>query len=262
MDISPAILSVIIAILSVPMVLALMRRIRSLRHEPNAGKSFAELSREYGRWEILSIPLSLTLVLILALPIWLTLRLIYRQQLASLEPAQFLLFLPDILWVTPALFFALFLSALPFQVVYRALLGRRRYGEYTEYLNQKFRLDTWKLFRYLGNLMLPICLLLTILALDCYVRITGDSIVVNNFLGFGEKSHALSAVRKVELVNFSAAATGDRVGREHYVIEFADGGGYSFANFPGETSLDRQRLIAVHVARSAGVKITLGGLRQ
>lgn len=255
MDISPAIISAISAAVLVPFFMALMRRIKVLRHEPKSSRSFAELHREYGRWELLSVPLSILFVSAWTLLIWYALSYVYAQQLAQLEPSRFIVALPDLLWVIPALFFAIFLAALPFHFLYLALLGRRRYAEYTEYSNQKFRLDTWKLFRYLGNCLLPVCLLLTLLALDSYARITDDEFVVNDFAGLGEKSYSLQQVRQLELVGSLSAPDGEIVEPAYYVIRFSGDEDYSFRNSPSETPLARQRRIVEHVAALTGLEI-------
>jgi len=257
MDITPAIFSAITAIVSVPFFMALMRRIGPLRHEPGPGKSFAELQREYGRWEVLSIPLSLTFVSLLSLMLWSVLRMTYHDYLARFDASILVVALPDILWLSPALFFALFLSALPFHFLYLALLGRRRYAEYIEYTNQKFRLNTWRLFRYLGNLLLPLCLVLTLLALDCYLRVSADALIVNRYLGLGEKSYAFASVRQIRLIRPAAAGVDGGGPGAHYVFEFASGERYSFRDSLGEVPLARQRQVAARVARAAGIDIAI-----
>ena len=146
---------------------------------------------------------------------------------------------------------------MPFHFLYLALLGRRRYAEYIEYTNQKFRLNTWKLFRYLGNLLLPLCLLLTLLALDCYLRVTADGLIVNRYFGLGEKSYAFSSVRRISLIWPAAAGEGVLGGGAHYVIEFADGERYSFRDALGDVPLARQRQVSTHVARASGVGISV-----
>ncbi len=133
--------------------------------------------------------------------------------------------------------------------IYRLLLGRRRYAEYTEYGNQKFRLDSARLFRYLANAMLPLCLGLTLLAFDCYARVTERELIVNGFLGVGETRHRLDAVARIERIETAGDAGA------HYVLRFGDGAIFDFRRFPGDASLAQQRQIARRAASASGIEI-------
>lgn len=252
MDLTPAIVSAVAAALAVPLFMALARRVAALRHVPDPRKTFAELEREYARWELWSVPLALLLVSILCGGFWLALHAIYLRRIEALEPGLMTLALPPLAWVAPALFFAIFAAAPPLHGIYRLLLGRRRYLEYTEYGNQKFRLDSARLFRWLANTMLPLCLGLTLLAFDCYARVTERELVVNGYLGIGETRHRLDAVSRIERVE-----TAGNAGRgAYYVLRFADGATFDFRRFPGEASLARQRYLARLAASASGIAIS------
>lgn len=255
MDLTPAFISAIGAALATPLLLALARRIRALRHLPDPRKSYAELAREYARWELYSVPLSLLLVASLGGVFWLALRAIYARYLETLEPGLFVIALPPVAWLAPALFFAIFAAALPLHAIYRLLLGRRRYAEYTEYGNQKFGLDSARLFRYLGNSLLPVCLALTLLAFDCYVRVTEQALLVNAYLGLGESRHRLDAVARIERFESPVAPGGARGRESHYVLRFADGAVLDFRRFPAEASLAQQGYIARLAADASGIDV-------
>ncbi len=252
MDLTPAIMSAVAAAFAVPLFMALARRVRALRHEPDPRKSFAELEREYARWELWSVPLTLLLVSLLCGAFWLALHAIYLRRIEALEPSLTTLALPPLAWLAPALFFAIFVAALPLHGIYRLLLGRRRYREYIEYGNQKFRLDSARLFRWLANTMLPLCLGLTLLAFDCYARITERELFVNGYLGIGETRHRLDAVVQIERIE--TAGNGGR--GAYYVLRFADGAVFDFRRFPGEASLAQQRRIARRAASASGIAIS------
>ena len=247
MDLTPAIMSAVAAAFAVPLFMALARRVKALRHDPDPRKSFAELEREYARWELWSLPLSLLLVSLLAGAFWFALHAIYLRRIDALEPSLLTLALPPLAWVAPALFFAIFAAALPLHAIYRLLLGRRRYLEYTEYGNQKHRLDSARLFRYLANALLPLCLAMTLLAFDCYARVTESELRVNDYLGIGETRLRLDEVARIERVETPGGA--------HYVLRFADGAVFDFRRFPGDVSLAQQRRIARRAAVASGVAI-------
>ena len=252
MDLTPAIMSAVAAAIAAPLFLALARRFKALRHEPDPRKPFAELEREYARWELWSVPLSLALVSLLGGAFWFALHAIYLRRIDALEPSLLTLVLPPLAWVAPALFFAIFAAALPLHAIYRLLLGRRRYAEYTEYGNQKFRLDSARLFRCLANTMLPLCLGLTLLAFDCYARITERELIVNDYLGVGETRHRLDTVTRIERIELG----GETARVAYYVLRFADGAVFDFGRFPGDVGLAQQRRIARLAAAASDITIS------
>ncbi len=255
MDLTPAILSAAGAALATPLLMALARRVKALRHEPDRRKPFAELAREYAGWELGSVPLSLLFVSLLCGAFWLALHAIYLRRIDALAPSLHTLALPPLTWVAPALFFAIFAAALPMHGTYRLLLGRRRYAEYTEYGNQKFRLDSARLFRYLANALLPVCLGMTLLAFDCYARVTDRALIVNAFAGVGETRHRLDSVTRIERIEPGG-------GGAYYVLHFADGAVFDFRRFPVAADLALQGRIARLAATASGVEIGDGSPGQ
>lgn len=255
MNLSPAIVSAITAAISVPLFMALMRRIKLLRHVPKSEKSFAELAREYARWDLIALAIAVVAVALITAVLWQLLEAIYRQQVAHLEPSRYLLTMPSIVWAIPAFFFAIFISALPSHYLLSSLLGARRYAEYIEYGNQKFQIDSWKLFRIMSNLLLPLCLALTFLALDNYARVSDRAFVVNRYFGIGETAYAFDRIESVVLVKSFIAPNGDPVRRPHYVIRFDDGAEFNFRNTLFETEIGYQRELAEFTAAAAGIEI-------
>ena len=252
MDLTPAIMSAVAAAIAAPLFMALARRVKALRHDPDPRKPFAELEREYARWELWSVPLSLLLVSLLGGAFWFALHAIYLRRIDALEPSLLTFALSPLAWLAPALFFAIFAAALPLHLIYRLLLGRRRYAEYTEYGNQKFRLDSARLFRYLANATLPLCLGLTLLAFDCYARVTERELIVNAYLGVGEGRHRLDAVTRIERIEHDGAVARGA----SYVLHFADGLVFDFRRFPGDVGLAQQRRVARLAAAVSGIAIS------
>ncbi len=252
MDLTPAIMSAVAAAIAAPLFMALARHVKVLRHEPDPRKPFVELEQEYARWELWSVPLSLVLVSVLGGAFWFALHAIYLRRIEALEPSLLTLALPPLAWVAPALFFAIFAAALPLHAIYRLLLGRRRYAEYIEYTNQKFSLDSARLFRYLANAMLPLCLGLTLLAFDYYARVTERELIVNDYLGVGETRHRLDAVKRIERIELD----GEVVRGAFYVLHFADGLVFDFRRFSGDVGFAQQRRIARLAAAASDVAIS------
>ena len=255
MNLAPAIASAVVAVITVPVFMALMRRLKWFRHQPNSTKSRSQLTREYAKWELLALPVVMLSVALFTAIGWLLLTAIYRQQILHLEPSVYLIVLPSIVWTLPALFFAIFLSALPSHFLFRGLLGRRRYAEYVEYGNQKFQIDVWRLFKYLGNLLLPFCLLLTLMALDCYARIGDREFIVNRFLGVGETVYVFGQIESITRVQSLAASENDILRQGYYVIRFNDGERFDFRRSWSGTGIAEQREIANYLATVTGLDI-------
>lgn len=258
MDLSPAILSTLAAAISVPLLMALLRRIKRFRHRPDSRKSFAQLASEYQRWELFAILPGLLLVGLISFLIQAALKLIYAWQLSYQEASVFVFGLQPIVWWIPALFFALFISAIPLHYLYLSMLGRQRYAEYIEYGNQKFELDSWRVFRFLGNLMIPLCLAFTFMALDTYARVTGDSFVVNRFLGTGEAVLRFEQLQAIELVESFVAPDGNIVHRPYYVLRFQHGAEFDFRSFPSQTDFQQQQSLVGFLVEVTGIEVTQG----
>lgn len=257
MDLSPAIATAIAAAVSVPLFMALMRRIKSFQHRPDPGKSFEQLAREYQKWEILSVLISILLVALIGYLIWLMLTRIYGLQLTQHRPGLFVIAVPAMLWVLPALFFALFIAAIPLHYLYLAILGKRRYAEYIEYGDQKFRINTWKLFRYMGNFLLPICLVFTFLALNTYARVTDRAFVINPFFGLNEVTYRFVQIQSIELVRSFQAPNGDIVRNPYYVVKFDDGSEYNFHRTVTEMTFAQQQDLANYLLEATQLNLSI-----
>ncbi len=223
MDLTLAIVLAFVAAAGAPLFLAWMRRFRIFRHREKTTKSFTELEREYRQLEPWITVLTVALLAVVAYPLWLGLEAIYDERLAAQPNARFLLSLPAVLWLLPALFLSLFLSTLLLRYLLTRSMGRRRYAEFVDYNDRKFRIDSWRLFYCLGALLLPVCLVLTLMAFDSYARIDERGIVVNGFFGFGEKYYRFDEIEAI--VVFDDETDGTR-NLPHYVIRFRDGGDF------------------------------------
>ncbi len=243
MDLILAIACALIAAASAPLFLAWMRRFRRFQHRQRSARSFAELEREYRQLEPWVTLLTMALLALIAYPLWLALESIYHGQLATLPKARFLLALPQVMWLLPALFVALFAAMLLLRYLLTRSLGRRRYAEFVEYNDRKFRIDSWRLFYYLGAVLLPLCLVLTFMAFDSYARIDDEGIAVNEFLGYGEKFYRFDEIEAIMHVGDEAAPRGQQGDFPHYVIRFR--GGDDFDLYRSALGLDRDQQDAV-----------------
>ncbi len=222
MDISPATIGAISAAIAVPLFMELMRNVDGLKHSPNSEKSLEELTQEYGRWEKAASFLLIVFVVAIGFTLWKGLNILSVLQMSYVDKSIYLIPQPSVTWALPALFLAIFMSAVPLHYLYQTLLGRQRYGEYTKYGNQKFGVNSWALLRYMGYVLIPICLVFTFLSLDSYARVTNSSFIVNRFFSVGEAEYRFDEVEAIELTKSFKAPNGNIVRKPYYSIEFFD----------------------------------------
>jgi hypothetical protein len=184
--------------------------------------TFPALTRRFRVWESVSSLLALLLMVGFGFAWYYGLAWVGRVHLRHLGPSIYLLTPGDEMWMAAAVFLGIISAGLAMHWLYGRLLGDD-YGEYTLYTNLKYRFDTWKAFRVIAIPMGLLCLAFIPLALDCYVRLTPKEIIVNRFLGFGERRYTYGQVRSLQLAELVGAPNGEIMRRPHIVVEFVDG---------------------------------------
>jgi hypothetical protein len=164
---------------------------------------------------------------------------------------------PSVTWALPALFLAIFLSEVPLHYLYLFLLGRQRFAEYTEYGNQKIGVNSWKLLRYMGYVVIPICLVFTFLSLDSYARITNSSFIINRFFSVGEAEYRFGEIEALELTKSFKAPNGNIVRKPYYSIEFVDNTSYNFHKSLHDLSVEQQAEIINYISGITGSEISV-----
>ena len=228
MEISSGTIGAVSAAIVVPMLFAFVRKIKSLRHVPDPSKDFNQLSEEYGKWEKLAPFLLIIFGAVIGLALWKSFVLLAELQLSRLGDSEFLVYDPSVALTLPALFLAIFLSAVPIHLLYLRLLGAKRYAEYTEYGNQKSGINSWRLLRYMAYVIIPVCVLFTFLVLDSYLIVTKSRIGVNSFFGVGETEYTFDEVEFLSQVKSYKAPNGNIIYQPYFVIGFKDGAEFNF----------------------------------
>lgn len=251
MDLSAGVTGAIAAAIGVPVVFALLRKVKTLRYTGTSAKDLDQLKEEYGKWEILS--LFLLFIFAAAIGLGLAQLFIFLADLQSsrLSGGQFLIFQPFI-GLVPAVFLAIFLSAIPMHFLYLRLLGPERYEEYIHYGNQKIGFNALKLFRAMAWVMVPLCIIFTFLSLDSYVRVTESGIGVNSFFGVGERGYSFDEIEQIKLVKSFKAPNGNIVRRPYFIFAFTDGDEINFHRTIHELSLKEQEEIARYLSSRSG----------
>lgn len=257
MDISPATIGAISAVIGVPIFMGLMRKVDGLKHSPKSKKTFEELAQAYGRWYEGASFLTIVFAAAIGFTLWKGLSILSALQMSHVDKSIFLIPQPSVIWALPALFLGICLSAVPLHYLYLALLGRQRYAEYTEYGNQKLGVNSWKLLRYMGYVVIPICLIFTFLSLDSYARVTNSSFIVNRFFSVGEAEYGFGEIEAIQLIKSRKAPNGNIVRKPHYSIEFVDNTSYNFHKSLHDLSFEQQTEIVNYISGIASIEISV-----
>lgn len=257
MDILPIIIGAISASIFVPLFMWSMKKIDSLRHAPASHKTFEQLKLEYSKWELFGSLFFILFCVIIGFSTWGVLQYLYTVTISKFEPSIFLITQPTVSWALPSIFLAIFISAIPMHFLLLWLLGEERYSEYTEYGNQKFQVNSWKLVRYMAYIMVPICILFTTMAFNNYVRVNNEYFIVNEFFSFSEKKYKFDEVKNIELVKSFKAPNGDVVRNPYYVIYFNDDNYYNFHKTLQDLDLSQQKDICDYLVEQIGLDIKI-----
>ncbi len=157
-------------------------------------------------------------------------------------------------WMTLSLFLGMISSAPLLHLCYKALL-RETYADYVLYNNMRAGFDTWKMVRRLAVAIVIPVLLLALLGLDTYMKVTESDMAVNGFWSFQERRYPFSAVKAVKSASHFRALNGKAVARPHYVFEFSDGTKWTTRDWLREVDPENDGKLAAFIANKTGRKI-------
>jgi hypothetical protein len=257
MELSPGVLGGIVAGTLAPFILLGLKNFKSLRWTPRSGRPLTELAGEYGKWELLAVPLVILSAVASGGLVWLTLAGLAAWLHSAPGNAEFVLTPPSFLWALPALFLGMVSAVVPMHFLYRYLLGPNRYAEYNDFINTKAGFDSFRVIFFLGLLVVPSMILLSLLALDCRVFGDKDGVTLNGFLSFGDRRYAWSDVKSIERVDSFEAPNGNIVRKPYHVIRFSDGAAINFHRILADTAPETQQSVAQYASDRSGVALTV-----
>ncbi|MEM7564150.1 MAG: hypothetical protein AAF353_14025 [Pseudomonadota bacterium] len=256
MELSAPILCILAAIMLVPLCLAWFRRFKGLKYQSCSAKTFSQLSNNYAHWEKRVTLITLSLTLLIAMLLWQLLMTIQTSRIAHLESLTPVLGMPDIVWFLAALFLARFLVAIPMHYLLLMWLGRRRHGEFIDYENRKHGMDCRKLFRCLANIFIPLCLSITLLLLDNWVRLTEKALVINDFWSLGEQSYPLNRLERIESYSEAYYPNDKHPTRWHYRFSFNDGHSIEY-DHRNPVNYESWSTLVTEVSRLTGLPVSI-----
>lgn len=214
-----------------------------------------ELSAEYGRWEVFSLVLIFFWTGALSYA-WYRGIFFLVESIGPRPAGEAYLILPDAaFWVLPAFFLGILSSAIPLDLIYRALL-KDRYAEFYAWQHLKHGFDSWRVGKYLAILVILGATVGTALGSDTYVRITESEIIVNPFSTWGkEHRYPYHMVVGVEERSHFRAPNGTLKATRHHAVLFTNGMEWRTLDGLRDPTVSQDREMMRYIAHRAGLEI-------
>ena len=223
-------------------------------YEPSI-KTFEQLNCEYVNWERFAIiPLFISGPLVGYIS-WLCMTYLSGFLIKPSESDVFVLSPNPSFLALPAIFLGIIGAAIPMHLLYKSLLGDKRYCEYTEYIDLKHNMDGFGVLNWLAALVVPLCLCFFGLGLDSYTRFNERGLVVNHFLGIGERAYDYSEIEKATWVKSFKSPNGNVIRRQHFVLHFANGDIYNFDKTTSQPDFEVQKEIMDFIQSEINIHI-------
>lgn len=235
--------------------MSLMRRFYPAPPPPKLRRSLAELQEEYGKWELLSIPLFFAIAPAAAYLWWRLLLALtgpggffHEGELFSLRPR-------PIVWAIPSGLLGLISSIAPINAILRHLL-RERYAEFVAYGNLRHGFDGDAIEKpmYLG--FGGLAAIAVFMLGNWYIVFGLEQIRFNPFLGVSEHVFTYQDVEAIETAPAFVAPNGRVVRRREYVVEFSDGTAWNTNADPSDASKADVAALIEAISERSGVPIT------
>lgn len=251
-----AILAYLVLVLFVSLKLINLAKTHEKFYEPSL-KSIEQLNSEYVNWERFAIiPLFISAPLVGFIS-WLLMSFFVGIFITPSQADIFILSPNPAYLALPALFLGIVGATIPMHLLYKSLLGNKRYGEYTEYIDLKHNMDGFGLMKWLAAVVVPICLFFFGLGLDSYTRFQENRLKVNDLWGFGERVYYYSEIEKATWVKSFKSPNGNVVRRYHFVLHFNNGDFYNFDKTTSQPDFKVQKEIMDFIQNNTDLTIDI-----
>jgi hypothetical protein len=237
---------------------AVMRRLFPAREEPHAGRPFAELRRDFFRWDLLQLVLVFGFAALLGW-IWCGLFVLFSGPAGFGYDGESFQLRPIVLaWALPSGFLGLISGAIAADLATQLALGSR-YAEYVAYQKlqaQRMGIDWQAAARVVLPAIGGLAALAVLLLADWGLAFTPVEIRVDPLFGLEERVYAYDAVIAIETAPAFIAPNGKRVQRREHVLRFADGTAWNTRWDPSDANEDQIATLIAVVSERSGVPVT------
>ena len=257
MEIPSGTIGIIATIIITPIIMGLLGKIKSLQPEKTTEKDLDQLEEEYSKWNNLSLVPFFIFSFSIGFLIWYGLDNLSTYRMSLLEESVYLFPPARAAWAIPAVFMSIILSGIPLHYLYLWILGKERYSEFNQYTNLKFGIDGAKIVKYMCVVIVPACLIFTLLAMDSYIRVTKNSFIANPLLSLGAKEFSFEEIHSIVLTKSFKAPNGKIVRRPFYTIAFKNGYTYGLKSTMSELDYKQQQEVIDYITNNSDVTIKI-----
>jgi hypothetical protein len=244
-----------VALIWLPIMFALLRRLFPAWPAPSSGLPLAELKAKYSKWvSMLGVLMFVTGVLF-SVGLWFAMGALARWSAHQL-PSALVTFAPITprYWAVPALLLGLVCGGMAAMWIVRQLLGAR-YGEFLDYWCQSSGMNSVRANVFVFEVCAALCVILVSLGLRAHVQLTNDALVVNGIFSPSEVRYPLADIQTIESSGRFVAPNGILVSRREYVVIFSDGRRWSTTFIPSDPDPEAKRSFMRMVSARSGKPI-------
>lgn len=239
-----------------------VRRLGVFRKKIPSGKSFEILDAEYKKWDNRGVLMLFLIPPVASLGVWMLLAAIYEIRAIFIPKSVHFISVSYTMLFGIGASLSLFIMVWMFFSYLRRDCGKDAIREYLEYEEQKYPRGGAEVLALLAMVCVPLALLVAVLSMNSYTRITDDKIYINTLTTFREVEYSFSQITELNYVKSFVNSKGEVVDRPSYYIEFADGRMHDLYNSSQQLSLEDQKRIVSYLAEKAEMKVTVRALKE
>lgn len=158
------------------------------------------------------------------------------------------------IWILPSGLIALTIAGISSTAILKKTLGNK-FHEYVAYRNNKMGINEQKLEKPLVGLLVLLCVVFSVLALNWYTLFYSDKMIVNSFFSLKEKTFEYEMVEGIYTAPYFVATAGNEVQEREFVVFFKGGSQWTTQGKPQALSLEEKWNIARFIADNSRKKI-------
>jgi hypothetical protein len=246
----------IAASISVPIVMVLLAKAFPAKVlDPASAKSdLAALTPKYRKWEIAFSVCYIVAWIPCTLLIWVVFLGLARWHSSLLSDADFKLTTDPVFYLLPAFFLTLIVSVKPIVWIAKSVL-QSRYLEYETYTCLKTKFDSSRVGPLLNWGVGTACGIAVFIALNWYVLIRQDALIIHGALAVQEDRYSYADVRTIRTAPALIAPNGNTVYRREFVATFANGRILSTSTLLSELTESRKRALMQLISARSNIPI-------
>jgi hypothetical protein len=219
-------LSAIVSFIFVTLVFYIFKKSKKLSNDPSIDLEVIseDLRKQFVNWNLVFTGLTLIFAGILGLTFYFLFSKIAFLSHSYINTSEYLIFPHWAAWALPAGFMGFLTAGQPLNFVCKLILGSVKFEKYKVYSNLQIGFDADKVYKRFQALGIPVTLVLFLLTVDFYARVTQDNFIINEFSSLSEKIYAVKEIQKIELIKSFKAPNGKiRRDIQHHQVIFNDG---------------------------------------